>query len=379
MTSSWLEHNEVRERVEELLQSGGRPLEERASAICETFSRDNCDGSFYMYAQPVIYQSSSEPTAFRELDQCLRVVKMLHVGQRTVEALLEIPIECKHRDGVRIFGFRQSRGVKWDLSSFPILAPLSGSRFTEDLLPIKPSVKSTYGISTVALLKFSDGMTPQGKYEEQLIEKAIKGLYDFIMLDAFGWDRELLDAAVKGMSLIEQFRASLGVSLHPVQRLFPNKWTETLPLEAASEFRDRCGMPNLDTIRFVFPIVCTDSDLFNVSCRADGSVSKIEEVPFILAATRLMNWPAKCWRFLLRRRPEALATVANINHLGEALASALEWYDEGCSRLEGKDEELIARAPLEASVSFAARSVGVLSSLDNYRSDHDIQVQLPFG
>ena len=379
MANSWLEHEAVRERVEQLLESGGRPLENRVAVVCSDFSRSKCDGSFYMFSQPVVYQSVFEPTAFHEIDQCLKVAKTLQIGQRVVEAVLEIPIECKHRDNVRVFGFRQASGVKWDLSAFPILTPLSGSRFTDDLSSINPSVKQTYGISTVTLLKFSDAMTPTGKYQEQLIEKTIRGLYDFIMLDPFGWDEERLGAPIRDMSLLDQFRESAKLSSDPVQWLFPCRWASNLPAETAREFRARCAVPHIDFVRFVFPIVCTDADLHNVECDEDGSIKGIEKVPIVLAATRLMNWPARSWRFLLRRRPEALAVVANVNHLADALASALDWYDEGCSRLQARSEDELVRAPLEAALSFAVRSEGILPSLDTYRSDYDIQVQLPFG
>lgn len=222
-------------------------------------------------------------------------------------------------------------------------------------------------------------MTPTGKHQEQLIEKAIRGLYDFIMLDPFAWDEEKLAAPIRHMSLLDQFRESSKQSSDPVQWLFPNRWASNLPVEMAMDFRERCATQHIDVVRFVFPIVSTDADLHNVECDENGSIKEIEKVPIILAATRLMDWPARSWRFLLRRRPEALAVVANVTGLADALASALDWYNEGCSRLQARTEDELLRAPLEAALSFAVRSEGILPSLATYRSDHDIQVQLPFG
>jgi len=378
MAIEWLGNEGATERVIELLRASGLPLEEKTSRTCLEFCQSNCNGSFYMFSQPVVYQSLSEDAPFRELDQCLRVNKSFKIGNQRFEALLEIPIECKHRDGVQIFAFRQ-KGIRWNLCCFPILSPLSGSSFLETISAIHPSVVEDYGVSTVSLVEFSDGRTPQRYYDEQLVYKATASLYDFVTLDAFRWSSSNAQETLQEMGLLDRFYEDQKTKPDQMLSLYPAKWVETLETGVAREFRRKSRIPLLDVIRLVFPVVCTDSPLVEVHCNKKGQITGFSEIPCIVTSVRLQQWPHRVWPQLLRKRPEAIVALTPIRHLSTVLSSALSWYDQCCNVLQNASEEELVAAPLQAAITYAVRSASIYQTLEPYRSDLDIHIQLPYG
>src|SRR5438445_8205075 len=109
MPSPWRSNPETRVRVRDLLIQSGASLEARVAALSADFvKRRSHHEQINVSSERVIYGDSKDEESLREVDRVLQFYTELEVEaepQLGVQFQMVIPIECKRRQGIELFGF----------------------------------------------------------------------------------------------------------------------------------------------------------------------------------------------------------------------------------------------------------------------------------
>lgn len=185
--SEWLNNDKATDRVKELLIQAGFPLEIRVEQICRDFVNSHKEkfSTISFSSGQIIYGGRTLGEAPREVDQSIVFRTNIEIGRNIVIQLrLKIPIECKYRDNLEIFGLPYLASLDRALVSYPILTSLLGSRLISRIEKAEPSIIKPEPFSVIALLDIESGKTPKKVHQENLVYNAGAALYDYIKYDA---------------------------------------------------------------------------------------------------------------------------------------------------------------------------------------------------
>jgi hypothetical protein len=289
---------------------------------------------------------------------------------------LQIPIECKHREGLEVFGFPYQDEAR-KLASYPISSDLIGSTLISNLAKNEPRFFKVNPLSAIGLVEFERG--PKRVSGEDLFYKAGSALYDFIKADLEESAKELaeVDDSHRGTAILHKFCEYFKDTQSVPWWFDVQTWLDELPKETYLEYNEQLfsGLsgPLYYGITVSIPIICVDSPLHSVQLGKNGDIRRFDSEDLLLTGIRVGGWPGKLRHWLAWSTPEALVTVVNVDSLGKFLATMHEWYSSLLLLLSREKPEVILRAPLESAVfQRAAAMIVDRESSRAYRSDLDL-------
>ena len=343
----WIESEEGRNRVLDLLRNAGTPLEVSVAGQCREFCRRH-DGEDETRITTIraIYGDSRSNKAPREVDQSVQFDREIDLnGDLSVRLRLRVPIECKCREGLEVFGFPRPKSER--VASLPMLSDFAGATLLNQLAHTEPQIVRNGRESAITLLQ-----TDKSKIsEEQLIYKSGSSLYDFIRTVESEDNRLRIDKMVRESGLLDRFRDYCRPSGDWFS-LF-HKFVRDLSVDEVNEFNNQWltsasagGIYSLE-VSFHVPVICIDARMFIVPCSRRGRLRSLLPCKTMMTGLRVDNWQRKMFYFLGKRTPEVLAIVSDPDGVQDVLDGSLEWFKEMATQLQNSDMLLVRRALLE--------------------------------
>lgn len=353
MSNDWLANNDAIANIKRLLIQTGAPLESRVARICSTIdihSHQTCFENLLRASGRCVYGNTMTDAPLREVDQGIMLQSFLDVAEDDSIGILSLElhilIECKHRDGLAVFGFPyQSRSRR--SATNPILCEFAFAPFIQSLDQEVPFLQDE-PICTIGLL---DNMqkTPRVS-DEQLIYKAGASLYDFIRFQGAPVVEPWLDPVIQDMGLIDRFKEETNEWAfdlwHEARRWLRSHLTDEVMQEFYAQRGRRLVAPS---VAIFVPIVCVDAPLYATDVDAHGDIDAITPKPYLQSAMRLPKWPSTFHHYLARSTPEALVTIVNVEHLSAFLETTVAWFSDIGTFLQSIEEHELRRAIIEQS------------------------------
>lgn len=346
MTSGWLQNTEAKERVINLLEHAGIPLELQVATICNKFCSSMPPESIYANSSQWVYSTPENPNEVREIDQVVELASSSITSTETcrIEVSVKLPIECKYRKNSEYFAFPS--GNTYLHMRFPAYA--LGLRFLPGCEDILQSYKNMFNVPKTALttLKIEDGQKPVGVHEENLIYNATGALYDFISFDlqqehfAITELREKAEKTIEALTLLPMVgkedwnwnivKGEEAVVRELIQKIVSpkmatvfndhlrNQLTKFDPMVLASE-----------EIKLYIPIVCVNGPIYYADWVSEPEDKDFYEIEYALTSIRRRNWPDKKVRMGMEyRHPEVPVIVTNPAHLEKVLETVSTWLQD---------------------------------------------------
>src|SRR4051812_6706039 len=103
---TWMGNPEATDNVKRLLTQSGTAFESRIASRCRLFANVHTDAITHVRAERVVYGRPDLGEALREVDQVVTIYQELELGSDLgIQLQLQVPIECKARQGLQVFGF----------------------------------------------------------------------------------------------------------------------------------------------------------------------------------------------------------------------------------------------------------------------------------
>ena len=134
----WYSSEAGRSRILQLLRNAGTPLELRIASQCREFCRKHDrENETRITTIRAIYDDSQSDKASREVDQSVQFDREIDLNDKiSVRLRLRIPIECKCREGIEVFGFPRPKADR--LASLPMLSDFAGATLLNQLAYTEP-------------------------------------------------------------------------------------------------------------------------------------------------------------------------------------------------------------------------------------------------
>ncbi|MEA1995899.1 MAG: hypothetical protein U9N18_07165 [Campylobacterota bacterium] len=373
MVSKWSSNAKTKNRVKDLLDQAGIPLEIKVAIACREFcqSRDAM-GQVHIITERIVYSPSPSEEIYREIDQHVQIYEEFEVDELTgIQLIVNLPIECKHRADIEVFGF-PSISFSNIHRGFPIHGDsFAGSTYFRSLRESYLYLSKLYAFNIV-LVEIKDG-TPKKIYKEDLIYKAAGSLYDWVLFDISGSDIEEAQHNPIVDELFKDFQDYLQKH-HYTWWFVLREWiNKKIDIEKCMKFNERYfgGHRIYHDVTAHLPIVCVNGPLYSVKIDSNLTIEDFEERLFLTTLIRKQGWPGSAEIGLLSRTPEVPVVVTNPEGLKTVLEIGFGWYQDIRKRLETAPPEVLKRWVLESTFfervcSYYNRQEGV-----NYRSDLD--------
>jgi len=351
MTNDWLRNPQAVDFVRELLIRSGLPLEIRVSEICESVEAEcksrGLDG--YLTHSHIAYKATKDKDVVREIDRGVRFI--IHRDSSDLygfELTLDIPIECKRREGVTVFGFPTVSHFE-TFASYVTAGHFSGASYINHAMRSTPAIFERLFISEIALVEFkkdknASTTTPSKIHEENLTYKAGSALYDYI-------DHKCTE--ISNSIAAERLAQKLDLPrIVPNNMRFPGNPKASYTLaqrfykQFAAAFRNEMTSVTKGNKRYrgrktfrictFIPIICLESDFFEV-VPVDGNPVGEFKLRDVLLTTVRYPWSSDNEHIRSTDEPESLILITNPSGLKQVLLELIEWFTkwaEGVKHLE---------------------------------------------
>lgn len=378
MKSSWLDNDDARHRVSDLLNQAGIPLELTVASTCQEFAHQHAGRDYVsVETSKIVYSTSNEPESYREVDQSVQIYDEFEVGPNTgIQLIGNVPIECKHRNDVEYFAFPVVGETTCE--GFPVCSTMAGSEYFRSLRGAAVVLQKLCPAS-VTMIKIKDSDTPQSVHTESVLYNGASALYDFVFTD-------LCSLTPLGLSAREEQQLTeSGVFSRFERYISENRygwWTvlrsqiQALSMEECRSFNKAIfsGGRVYQTVCLHMPVLCVDGPLYRVEWDASSGVSDFVEAESCLVSIRKQQWPGETRFSLLRRTPEVPVVLTNSAGLQTCLELAEAWYEKTRSMLKSASKTVVERWPLETALySKALSHYTEFKKQDGYRSDLDME------
>jgi hypothetical protein len=349
----WLENPNELERVKDLLTQTGYPLEVRVAAVCEAF--DDWSNVAWTHSAskshtPFVYRAGG---VIREVDRLLQMQAYTEIANDEGYGLaiaLTVPIECKHREHVAIFGF-PTPDLKH--ASLPIFSSFAPTGLFHMLGRQKPPFEQQGPCIVTMLEKDAKGWKKSSK--EDLFHNASSSLYDalstMLTVDADyrpRWVPPWADIA----DLIESLPTRALASLQTIVQVYLEKVPEDR-LRAFNQTIDE--FYDLD-VEIIMPVVAVDMPLYRVTLGANGDVEGIEPTSWLVTYQRVGSGLDPYYDQLTNPGLELPVIIVHVDGLDALLKRLVAWCNELIDMLYSADEGLWRHFLLEAAVFWEARN-----------------------
>lgn len=365
----WRLNSEARGRVSRLLEEAGIPLELQVGAICRTFVETVPDRD-WVAAEPVVY--SPDGDVYREIDQLVTLCQDVDKPPIACQLVLRVPIECKSRNNVELFGFPEQSTAP---PGFPLFGGLAGSQAGREVLRAHDSLRPVTN-ARISLVTIKGGQEPKGIYDEDLIYKSASALSDFIQFD----NSDDYPLGVRAQGLLDEYR--LGDSFKAFVEGRGGDWLESLPdftksidLKMCENFNERFLGKALYLLHvgLHLPVVCIQGPIHKVTWTAESGITDYEDAEAFVTSIRKTGWPGKARRTLLNRAAEVPVIVTNTDGLRSVLDRGAAWFEQARSLIRALPESVAVRAPLESHFfDWAIAEYKISEAEKGYRSDFPI-------
>lgn len=344
MTNDWLSNPKAVENIKRLLIQTGAPLEMRVARICnaqaERFPSSNSHSTSWSSGR-LLYGDEPE-IPLREIDQHIESLSHLDTGSAVdISVGCRVLIECKHRDGLAVFGFPyESRGQPITLP--PMFGDLAFTTFMGDIDAVAlPLLRQP--LCSIGLL---DSMHKAPRVsDEQLIYKAGASLYDAIRWMAEPHLEQQPDPIIAEIGLMDRFAAVA----HPSTETWgtARSWLHhRLTAEEYEAYNARFYAEDPDRLLSTYlsvyiPLVCVDAPLYTVALDDDGAIASITPTNALVTGLRLPRWPGRFEEHLRLSPAEARIIVVNVETLPDILDHLAMWLDKLCYVVGGHDHQQI--------------------------------------
>ena len=357
--SDWIDSPDGRANMVELLRKAGTPLEIDVARKCRDFCNQH-DGEkeSRITTKRAIYGAMTSIKAAREVDQSIQFDHEIELNDNIgVRLRIRVPIECKHRRGLEVFGFPRDEERS---AALPMVSEFAGAVLLNQLAYVESELVRNRHESAITLISSVDkGNSKPDKsnhcvHKEQLIEKAVGSLFDFIRSVEKKNARATLDSLVERHGLVSRFREFCGPSGEWFSRF--RQFVRSLPTDFVDNFNQEWVDELNGGHRFYLeaslyvPVVCLSGRLFVVADSTNGKFDDFLPTNVLMTGLRLKNWPGRMFYVLGRRRPEALAIICNPNGLDEVLPDCLTWYFDMLDLVKAAEPITVQRALLEGAL-----------------------------
>lgn len=383
--STWLESEGGRRGVTNLLEMAGLPLEIRVLRAASEFARQTdarklerrSDKGIPTYsglaadAERVIYGTEAMGEPMREIDCCVTIMDEYELGDTFgIQQVLQIPIECKVRRDVEVFGICD-RSIPPVAVCFPITSDFARSYLAHQFSRIEiPGSEAP--VTQTALIEIKDGKDPKKVHSENILYNAASGLYDFIGFAAQDTVAWMTSTVVT--DLVETFVAFLDKSHYHWSVVY--SWMqENIDEEQCKRYlaeAHRSSRRIYYSFSSWMPVVCFASPIYRTEVGKDGQMDKYDATNFLLVGLRPPGWLGLGKNARLRRSPEAPLIVTNEQGLIDVLGMGHDWFLAQKDFLAGQSQSQTERALLETAFVQAVLAKFGPDTNENYRSDLDI-------
>jgi hypothetical protein len=375
VSNDWLSNPKAKDNIKRLLIQMGIPLEARVAKICHSFERWSWriqNDNMSMASGRVLYGDSSTDAALREVDHGISIKTDIDLGTDENELItsleLHVLIECKHREGLAIFGFPY-QSHRPQSAANPILSDLAPTSFLRSIEEATLAFVKfmEIPICTIGLL---DNMQKSPRVcDEHLIYKAGASLYDSIRFMEASLLNAEIDPLIQEMGLLDAFATHTKTSIFEDIGTTARSWMRhTFTKETYESFNKKYFSVRSTYTPFIsiyIPIVCVDAPLYTVDIAYNGEIQKIEPEELLTTAIRIPQWPGGFRYHLLRPTPEALVTVVNFDYLSLFLDNIADWFSNLSTFLsKAENDMLLEQIPLERC--FLRSIIGTISRSDQH-------------
>lgn len=375
MGSEWISNKEAKNQVKNLLKQAGVPLEIKIANICKEFCQScSVDEKVHITAEKVVYSPSHSEEIYREIDQRVNIFEEFVVDELTgVQLIVNLPIECKYRADVELFGFPSMS--PWDIHmGFPIHGYFARSEYFRSLYTSYKSLSKLYP-ANIILVEIKEGKTPSKVKKEDLLYKAASSLYDFILFDLSPSKTEVRneDSIIDDLGIFEDFRSYLRKK-HYVWWSVLREWISNIDIEKCELFNEKYFKvsPIYFGITAHLPVICFNGPIYRVKLHSDFDIKDFEESPYLITSIRKLGWPGLARMELLNLTPEVPAVVTNPIGLKSVLEIGFKWYQDIRNILVNAAPTVLKRWPLESAFFKKIYSYYIKEQeTSGYRSDLD--------
>lgn len=289
-------------------------------------------------------------TPLREIDQFISSSGYLDNDCNIDIAVnCEVLIECKHREGLAVFGFPYP-----NRASPPALPPILGDLVFTTCVEGLDTIKLPLLDSPLCSIGLLDNMHKAPRvYDEQLIYKAGASLYD-----AIRWlEEERLTQQphliITEMGLLDTFATH---AAHPSFDSWSTAWAwirrkltiEQYQVFNARYYADDPERPLSTALTIYLPLVCVDAPLFRVEVADDGNIATIEPTDVLVTGIRIPHWPGRFESHLFQPTNEARIIIVSVDSLPGILDQLDAWLNDFEIKVAYQDcEQFDLRVPLE--------------------------------
>jgi hypothetical protein len=344
--------------IRELLEGSGIPFQASVASDCRRFATVYGDDELHVSSARVSYGELRDAnSALREADQCVTLYQELALGESLGDQLqLQMPIECKHRDGLQLFGFEVGDATEYRRPPMVLAGILANSqRFANSFLASGVDELSRPLREIAALVDPSGKNRPQ-VLKEQFIYKASSALMHFVVMDSRDGANNEVDRVLENLGLIRAFDDYTTKNRYSPM-MVAHKWLQPeIPAHADAFAEQYYGGRRLyHMVNFYLPVICADAEIFDASLDIHGKVDTVEPVPLILTSARTPGWPQRLLAEAPTIGPEAIITVTHRKGLQDLLPRLHAWFAGTTEVLLAMDESEVRALLLEAAFMSAVR------------------------
>jgi hypothetical protein len=352
-THDWLENSNELERVKALLAQTGYPLEVRVAAVCEAFD-DWSDVAWSNAASkghaPFVYRNGD---VLREVDRLLEMHTYTEIANDEGYGLaiaLTVPIECKHRETMAVFGFPVPDQKQ---ASLPVFSSYTPSGLFQALRGRTPPFEQQTPCIVTMLEKDTKGWKKSAK--EDLFHNAGSSLYDAItyqMTPDAAYAPTWIPSTANLTDLIESIPQHTFLDFDRVVR---SRLRDTPP-ERAKHLDEVVGEFHDLAVEIIMPVVAVDMPLYRVSLGVNGDIEGIEPASWLTTYQRVGKGLTSYQDQLLDPTLELPVIVVHVDTLDALLKRLVAWCSELVEIIYSADEKLWQRVLLETAVFWGARN-----------------------
>lgn len=375
MRSEWSLNTDATNRVKNLLEQAGIPLEIKIASLCKEFCQSHgVADQVHITTEKIVYSPSPAEEIYREINQRVQIYEEFEVDELTgVQLIVNLPIECKYRADVELFGF-PSMSPGDVHKGFPIHGDFAGSTYFRSLHNSYTCL-SKLCAANIILAEIKEGKLPAKVDKEDLLYKAATSLYDFVLFDLSPSDTDTsyINSLIDDLGLFKDFQAYLQKH-HYVWWSVLREWIEKIDTEKCKLFNKEYfgGSRLYHVIKAHLPIICVNGPLYRVKLDSDFNIEGFEESPYLTTSIRKQGWPGLAHIELLRRTPEVPVVVTNPNGLNSVLEIGFLWNQHIRERLVMAPTEVVKRWALECAFFKRVSSYYIRQQeTSSYRSDLD--------
>lgn len=268
---------------------------------------------------------------------------------------LQIPVECKHRGGLQLFGFEVGDATEHRGQPMVFVGELANSQRFVDSIPTGIDELSRPVREIAALVDPSGKSRPQ-VLKEHFVYKASSALMDFVVLDSQDEASDEADRVLENLGLLQSFDDFTTNNRYP-PTMVANKWLQRELAKHADAFAEQYygGRRVYHIVNVYLPVVCADAEIFDASLGPDGKVDTIEPVALTLTGVRPPGWPQRLLTEAPNIGPEGIITITHRKGLQELLPRLHSWFVETTQALLAMDEANVRAVLLEAAFLSSVR------------------------